>query len=61
MDELTEFKRTFFQECDELLGDLEGHLTALKDGQADDETCTLRFARSIRSRAAPVPLGSPCW
>ena len=48
VDELTEFKRTFFQECDELLGDLEGHLTALKDGQAEDEVLNAAF-RAIHS------------
>ena len=48
VDELTEFKRTFFQECDELLGDLEGHLTALKDGRVEDEVLHAAF-RAIHS------------
>ena len=48
MDELAEFKRTFFLECDELLASLEGQLTALKDGQVDDELLHAAF-RAIHS------------
>ena len=35
-DQLEKFKRTFFQECDELIGELEDHVNALR-GEADVE------------------------
>ncbi len=48
MDDLAEFKQTYFQECDELLADLEGQLTALQDGEVDDELLNAAF-RAIHS------------
>jgi two-component system chemotaxis sensor kinase CheA len=48
MDDLAEFKQTYFQECEELLADLEGQLTALQDGRHDDEVLHAAF-RAIHS------------
>ncbi|WP_430397330.1 chemotaxis protein CheA [Ferrovibrio sp.] len=48
MDELQQFKQTFFQECEELLGDLEGHLMALQAGEGDSNTLNAVF-RAIHS------------
>ncbi len=48
MDDLAEFKQTYFQECEELLIDLEGQLTALQDGETDDEILHAAF-RAIHS------------
>ena len=48
MDDLAEFKHTYFQECEELLADLEGQLTALQDGETDDEILHAAF-RAIHS------------
>ncbi|MEM9046565.1 MAG: chemotaxis protein CheA [Pseudomonadota bacterium] len=48
MDDLAEFKQTYFQECEELLVDLEGQLTALQDGETDDEILHAAF-RAIHS------------
>lgn len=48
MDELQQFKQTFFQECEELLGDLEGHLMALQSGEGDSNTLNAVF-RAIHS------------
>ncbi|MGI9508146.1 MAG: chemotaxis protein CheA [Geminicoccaceae bacterium] len=48
MDDLAEFKQTYFQECEELLADLEGQLTALQDGETDDEILHAAF-RAIHS------------
>ncbi len=48
MDPLEEFKQTYFQECDELLADLESHLMALQDGVTEVETLHAAF-RSIHS------------
>ncbi len=48
MDDLAEFKQTYFQECDELLADLEGQLTALQAGNVDDEVLNAAF-RAIHS------------
>ena len=48
MDALEEFKQTYFQECDELLGDLESHLMALQDGETEVETLHAAF-RAIHS------------
>ena len=48
MDDLAEFKQTYFQECEELLADLEGQLTALQDGETDDEILNAAF-RAIHS------------
>ena len=48
MDDLAEFKQTYFQECEDLLADLEGQLTALQDGETDDEILHAAF-RAIHS------------
>jgi len=48
MDELEEIKVTFFQECDELLGDLEAGLLILQDGTGDAETVNSVF-RAVHS------------
>ncbi len=48
MDELQQFKQTFFQECEELLSDLEGHLMALQAGEGDSNTLNAVF-RAIHS------------
>ncbi|MDO9338288.1 MAG: chemotaxis protein CheA [Caulobacter sp.] len=48
MDELEEIKVTFFQECDELLGDLEAGLLTLQDGAGDAETVNSVF-RAVHS------------
>ena len=48
MDGLEQFKQTFFQECDELLGDLETQLIALEEGSTDMELLHAAF-RAIHS------------
>ncbi len=48
MDALEEFKQTYFQECDELLGELETHLMSLQDGSTEVETLHAAF-RAIHS------------
>jgi two-component system chemotaxis sensor kinase CheA len=48
MDDLAEFKQTYFQECEDLLADLEGQLTALQEGETDDEILHAAF-RAIHS------------
>lgn len=48
MDDLAQFKQTFFAECEELLGDLEGHLMALQAGDGDNGTLNAVF-RAIHS------------
>src|SRR3546814_16581345 len=48
MDDLAQFKQTFFAECEELLGDLEGHLMALQSGEGDNNTLNAVF-RAIHS------------
>lgn len=48
MDDLAQFKQTFFSECEELLGDLEGHLMALQSGEGDNNTLNAVF-RAIHS------------
>jgi two-component system chemotaxis sensor kinase CheA len=48
MDELEEIKVTFFQECDELLGDLETGLLTLESGAGDAETVNSVF-RAVHS------------
>ena len=48
MEGLEQFKQTFFQECGELLGDLETQLMALEDGSADVEALNAAF-RAIHS------------
>ena len=48
MDDLEEIKVTFFQECDELLGDLESGLLKMEDGDGDGETINAVF-RAVHS------------
>ena len=48
MDDLAEFKQTYFQECEDLLTDLEEQLTALQNGETDDEILHAAF-RAIHS------------
>ena len=58
MDELEEIKATFFQECDELLGDLESGLLAMQDGVSDAETvnAVFRAVHSIKGGAGAFGL-----
>lgn len=48
MDELEQIKVTFFQECDELLADLESGLLAMETGTDDSETVNAVF-RAVHS------------
>jgi len=48
MDELEAIKVTFFQECEELLADLEGGLLAMQEGAGDLETVNAVF-RAVHS------------
>jgi len=48
MDDLAEFKQTYFQECEDLLADLEEQLTALQSGETDEEILHAAF-RAIHS------------
>jgi len=48
MDEFEEIKATFFQECDELLADLESGLLAMESGGRDPETVNAVF-RAVHS------------
>ena len=48
MDTFEAIKATFFQECDELLADLEARLLVLETGQGDDETINAVF-RAVHS------------
>jgi two-component system chemotaxis sensor kinase CheA len=58
MDELEEIKATFFQECDELLGDLEAGLLAMETGAGDSETvnAVFRAVHSIKGGAGAFGL-----
>ncbi|MBS0332834.1 MAG: Hpt domain-containing protein, partial [Proteobacteria bacterium] len=58
MDELAEIKTTFFQECDDLLGDLEQRLLALQSGDDDPETvnAVFRAVHSIKGGAGAFGL-----
>ena len=47
-DPLAEIRQTYFQECDELLGDLERGLMVLEEGDQDPETINLIF-RAVHS------------
>ena len=48
MDELEEIKITFFQECDELLGDLESGLLSIDAGDTAPELVNAVF-REVHS------------
>ncbi|MDR3508333.1 MAG: chemotaxis protein CheA [Caulobacteraceae bacterium] len=58
MDELEEIKVTFFQECDELLADLENGLLAMQSGDSDGETinAVFRAVHSIKGGAGAFGL-----
>jgi len=51
--DLDQFKQTYFQECEELLGDMEGHLMALDEGSGDVEGlhAIFRAVHSIKGGA----------
>jgi two-component system, chemotaxis family, sensor kinase CheA len=48
VDELDQLRQTYFQDCDELLGELESALMALDNGRADGDTLNDAF-RAIHS------------
>jgi two-component system, chemotaxis family, sensor kinase CheA len=48
MDSMESIKTTFFQECDELLGDMEQSLLALEAGEGDSDTINAVF-RAVHS------------
>jgi two-component system chemotaxis sensor kinase CheA len=58
MDELEAIKVTFFQECEELLADLEGGLLAMEEGAGDSETvnAVFRAVHSIKGGAGAFGL-----
>ncbi len=58
MDELEAIKVTFFQECEELLADLEGGLLAMQEGSGDIETvnAVFRAVHSIKGGAGAFGL-----
>jgi two-component system chemotaxis sensor kinase CheA len=58
MDELEEIKATFFQECDELLSELEGGLLKMETGDADGETvnAVFRAVHSVKGGAGAFAL-----
>lgn len=54
MQQIDQFKVTYFQECDELLGKLEGHLSEIArlTGTAEDLNAAFRAIHSIKGGAA---------
>ena len=48
MDEIAQLRQTYFQECDEVLSEFEGHLMALDEGRGNAETLRAAF-RAIHS------------
>ncbi|WP_426043597.1 chemotaxis protein CheA [Caulobacter sp. DWR3-1-2] len=58
MDELEAIKVTFFQECEELLADLEGGLLTMQDGNEDSDTvnAVFRAVHSIKGGAGAFGL-----
>ena len=48
MNPMDAIKQTYFQECEELLGDLERGLLSLQDGDGDNETINAVF-RAVHS------------
>ncbi|MBS0412203.1 MAG: chemotaxis protein CheA [Proteobacteria bacterium] len=58
MDELEQIKLTFFQECDELLADLESGLLAMEAGEGDSETvnAVFRAVHSVKGGAGAFAL-----
>ena len=60
MDALAEIRNIYFDECDEFIGLLEGHLAALGEGRALHGGHQRRVSRRpLRSRAAPAPSAWP--
>ncbi len=59
-DPLTELRAAFLEECDELLGDLEARLSALRDGSAaaDDVNAAFRAIHSVKGGAGAFGLPS---
>jgi two-component system chemotaxis sensor kinase CheA len=60
MDPMEQIKATFFQECDELLADLEAGLLALEAGEGDAETvnAVFRAVHSVKGGAGAFGLES---
>ncbi len=60
-DPLSELRAAFLEECDELLGDLEARLSALRDGSAaaDDVNAAFRAIHSVKGARAPS--ACPRW
>ncbi|MBL4870670.1 MAG: Hpt domain-containing protein, partial [Robiginitomaculum sp.] len=58
MDTMESIKQTFFQECEDLLRDLESGLILMNDGESDDETINsvFRAVHSIKGGAAAFEL-----
>jgi two-component system, chemotaxis family, sensor kinase CheA len=58
MDAMAAIKETFFQECDDQLGELEAGLTAMEEGQTDAETvnAVFRAVHSIKGGAGAFKL-----
>lgn len=58
MDELEEIKITFFQECDELLGDLESGLLSIDAGDTEPElvNAVFRAVHSVKGGAGALGL-----
>ena len=58
MDTMESIKQTFFQECEDLLQDLESGLILMNDGESDDETINsvFRAVHSIKGGAGAFEL-----
>jgi two-component system, chemotaxis family, sensor kinase CheA len=58
LDDLAELKQLYFQECEELLGEVERHLMALDDGSGDGQAvnATFRALHSIKGGAGAFGL-----
>src|SRR5215510_2008786 len=58
LDDLAELKQLYFQECEELLGEVERHLMALDEGTGDANTvnATFRALHSIKGGAGAFGL-----
>ncbi len=58
LDDLAELKQLYFQECEELLGEVERHLMALDEGSGDAQTvnATFRALHSIKGGAGAFGL-----
>jgi len=58
MDPMAAIKQTFFQECEEQLGELETGLLAIQDGDSDPETvnAVFRAVHSIKGGAGAFNL-----